>query len=557
MEHWEARPDRNRTELDLKVISVTMGDNGTTAWELDSNGKLRIEQEPNVLARRGVDKRVAMFEHLDPESTVFDVALLSVREIDGRDCYVIRIVNTEDNAERVWFVGTDDFLMWRAEENLPDEQHHTNFSDFREVDGIIHAFRQDVEILPIGQKQVIVTTMLETGVPVDPALFDPPPEAADDYRFTAGGESAEVPFEYISDHIFVSVTLGGADGLWVLDTGASMSVIDRGYAEGLGLPLSGEILGQGAGNTVDAAFTTLPPFSVGSIEFQEQQVAAIDLVWLFRRLADIEVVGILGYDFLSRFVTKVDYANEMLTFYEPDVFEYSGDGTVLDAPLRENIFSVRATVDGVHEGRWMLDLGAGGMTFDSRYAREHGLGDRKGVYRKGHGAGGSFMRYHVRHESVEFGGHTVENPVVSSPGYNKERTGEVADIEEIGNLGNSLFRHFVLYLDYEDQRIIVEKGGDFDRVFPADKSGLQLWRPEAAVEVLYASPGAPAGEAGFAEGDVVLSIDGEDVADHGTLLDLADLLKRDAGTTYTFLVDRDGEQMELQLTLRDLFQEHE
>ena len=308
---------------------------------------------------------MALFEHLDPASAVFDVKLLSSREIEGHDCYVIRITSAEDNAERVWFIGTDDFLMWRAEENLPDEQHQTNFSDFREVNGVLHAFRQDVEILPLGQKQTITATMLETNLEVDPALFDPPAEEADDYTFTQGGDSAEVTFEYISNHIFVRVALDGVDGLWVLDTGASMSVVDRGYAEELGLSLSGEIVGKGAQHTVEAAFTTLPPFSVGSIGFQEQQVAVIDVVWLFRQLADIEVVGILGYDFLSRFVTRVDYANEMLTFYERDAFEYSGDGAVLSAPLRENIFSVEACVDGVHEGRGMLDLGAGGMANES------------------------------------------------------------------------------------------------------------------------------------------------------------------------------------------------
>jgi hypothetical protein len=553
MEHWEVRPDRSRTELDLQVISLAMGDNGETAWELDQNGKLQIEREPNVLARREVARKVARFEHLDPESAVFALKLLSVREIEGRDCYVIRITSSEDNAERVWFIGTDDFLMWRAEENLPDEQHHTNFSDFREVGGVLHAFRQDVEILPIGQTQTITTTLLETNVGIDPELFEPPADRADDYVFTEGGDSADVPFEYLSNHIFLHVTLDGTDGLWVLDTGASASVIDRGYAEELGLPLSGEIKGQGAGHTVDAAFTTLPPFSVGSIEFGEQQVAAIDLVWLFRRLADLEVVGILGYDFLSRFTAKVDYANEMLTFYEPDAFEYSGEGTVLDAPLRENIFSVEASVDGVHEGRWMLDLGAGGMTFDSRYAREHGLGDRHGVYRTGFGAGGSFMRYHVRYETAEFGGHTVARPVVSSPEYNKKRTGEAAEMEEIGNLGNSLFRHFVLYLDYDNQQIIVEKGGDFDREFPQDRSGLQLWRPEEAVEVLYPAPGTPAEEAGFAEGDAVTRINGVDVEHFGGLLALQDMLSGESGTEYVFTVERDGETLELTLVLRELF----
>ena len=553
VEQWEVRPNRSRTYVDLGVFTQTMGDNVTTSWELDTNGKLRIEQDPNALARRDVKRRMALFEHLDPESEIFTVTLVSTREIEGKDCYVIRIVSTEDNVERVWFIGTDDFLMWRSEENRPEVQEQTLLSDFREVNGVLHAFRQDSEILPVGQTQSVTVTLLETNIDIDPSIFEPPAEETDDYMFSDGGDSADVVFDFLMDHIFVTVALGDSNDLWIVDTGASVSVIDRGYAEKLGLPLSGEIVGQGAENTVNLAFTTLPPFHVGGVEFGQQQVAAIDLEWLFRQAADLKVVGILGYDFLSRFVTKVDYANEMLTFYEPDSFEYHGEGTVLDAPLRENIFSVEASVDGVYGGRWMLDLGAGGASFNGSYAREHALGERDGVYRKGFGAGGDFMRHSALYETIEFGGYVVQDPIVSSAGYGRNSTGVQHEGEQVGVLGNTLFRHFVLYLDYDNQRIIVEKGGDFDTDFARDRSGLQLWRPEEAVEVLYVSPGTPAEEAGFVEGDVVLGINGVDVEQFGGLLELAELLRGEPGSEYIFAVERGGKTHDLTLMLRDLY----
>jgi hypothetical protein len=553
MEHWEVRPDRNRTELDLQVISMTMGDDGTTAWELDPNGKLRIEQDPGALARREAAKRLANYEHLDPDSEAFTVTLDGIETVEDRECYSVRISSTDGSMERVMFVDTSDFLLRESIEIRPDDRQFTVYSDYREVDGVLYAFRSDMEIQPIMQQQTMVTTLLETNVDVDPALFAPPEEAVRDFAFTNGGTSAEVAFQFLERHIFLPVTVGGRQGLWVLDSGASSSVIDREFAESLGLELSGEMLGQGAGNTVDVAFTTLPPFSIDGIDFEEQQVAVIDFVDLFRRIADIEVVGILGYDFLSRFVTKVDYANESLVFYDPAAFEYAGDGVVLDAPLRENLFTVEVTVDDVHTGRWMLDLGAGGMTFHSPYAREHDLRSRPGVYGVGFGAGGRIMHHRSKYESVEFAGFTLAAPRISSAGSDEQVEGAFSGGELIGNLGSTLFRHFVLYLDYERQQVIVEKGDDFDREFPWDKSGLQLWRPEDAVEVLYVSPGTPAEEAGFAEGDVVLTIDGAPVEELGGLLDYRELLRADAGTTYTFGVERSGDSMELELILRDLF----
>jgi len=550
--HWEVSPDRSRSEVDLVVFTQTTGDNGEVAWEIGMNGKLRIEQDPNVLARREVGKRLALFEHLDRDSDIFTVSLDGIEQVEGADCYVIRVASATDDVERVWYIDVSDFLLRKSIDIQPDMQQHAVHSDYRDVNGVIHAFRQDIEILPLGQEQVVVTTFLETNVDIDPALFEAPAEDARDFVFTEGGDRADVPCEYIERHIFLPVIVDCDKSLWVLDSGASASVIDRDYAESLGLELSDEIKGQGAGNTVDVAFATLPPFSVQGIEFEEQQVAVIEFVDLFRRISDLEVVGILGYDFLSRFVTRVDYANNMLTFYDPETFEYEGDGTVLDAPLKENLFTVAATVDDVHTGRWMLDLGAGGMTFHAPYAKAHDLGSRDGISGVGFGAGGRIYHRFSRYETVEFGGYTVERPMISMAGSDGEIEGGFSGGELVGNLGNTLFRHFVLYLDYENQQVVVEKGDNFETEFPWDRSGLQLWRPAEACEVLYASPGTPAEEAGFQEDDVVLTINGIDVEHFGGLLELRAMFREEPGTEYVFEVERDGKRKELKLVLRDL-----
>jgi hypothetical protein len=552
--HWEARPDRSRTEVDLVVLTQVVGDNGDVAWEVDMNGKLQIEQDENALARREAEVRLQLFEHMDQESGFFTITLEGTEQVEDADCYVIRVTNSIEPTELRWYIDTSDFMMRKSVTARPDVQEHALLSDFRNVDGVLHSFRQDSEILPIGQKHVMVTTYLETNVDIDPALFDPPADDARDYAFTNGGSSVDVPFQFIERHIFLPVTVDCDESLWVLDSGASASVIDRGYAESLGLELSGEIKGQGAGNTVDVAFATLPPFGVRGIEFEEQQIAVIELAGLFSSTSDLDVRGILGYDFLSRFVTRVDYANEMLTFYEPSEFNYEGGGTVLDAPLSGNLFGVEATVDGIHGGQWMLDLGAGGMTFHAPYAKEHDLASREGIYGVGFGAGGRIMHHRSRYETVEFGGHTIENPRISMAGYDERTEGAFAGHEKTGNLGNTLFRHFVLHLDYENQQVIVEKGDDFGTEFPWDKSGLQLWRPDEACEVLYVSPGTPAEDAGFQEGDSVLTINGIAVDHFGGLLSLRAMLREEPGTEYLFEVERDGKKRkELRLVLRDLF----
>ena len=555
LEHWGLLPDRSRDAVDLGVLTQVNGDNGTDVWTLDTNGMLQFERDANALGRREAVRRLALFEHLDRDSDVFTVELVGTREIEGDLCHVLRMESTVDNAMRLWFISTTSLLMRRSEVNHPDEQEHIVYSDFREIDGVIRPFRQDVTIEPVGQKQTIMTTSFDSGVEIDASIFDPPEGGARDFTFARGGYSAEVPFRYIENHIFVPVNIGGEESLWVLDSGASVSVIDRAYAEELGLPLSGEILAESASDPVALAFTTLPPFAVGDIEFEEQQVAALDFVDLFRRASDLEVLGILGYDFLSRFVTRVDYANTTLTLYDSDGFEYSGEGNVLDAPLSDNLFRAEATLDGVYSGQWMLDLGAGGMSFETSYVKAHGLGSRKAVSVVGFGAGGRMLRYRSRYETIEFGGYAVEEPEISRSYFGADARSELREGQKAGNLGNSLFRHFVLYLDYYNQQIIVEKGDNFGKRFPKDRSGLGLWRPDEACEVLHVAPGTPAEEAGLREGDVLVAVNGTGVDEYGTLVELRELLAGEAGTEYTFTVERDGQELELTLLLRDLFDE--
>jgi hypothetical protein len=162
------------------------------------------------------------------------------------------------------------------------------------------------------------------------------------------------------------------------------------------------------------------------------------------------------------------------------------------------------------------------------------------------------MHYRSQYETIEFAGFTLPNPRISSAGHDENVEGAFAGGELVGNLGTTLFRHFVLYLDYERQQVIVEKGDDFETEFPWDRSGLQLWRPDEVVEVLYVSPGTPAEEAGFAEGDTVLSINGIGVESFGGLMALREMFRADVGTEYDFEVERDGESRTLTLVLREL-----
>jgi hypothetical protein len=332
-----------------------------------------------------------------------------------------------------------------------------------------------------------------------------------------------------------------------------VNVIDSAYAADLKLEFEGPVKGQAASGIVNFYFVTLPPYSTGGIRFEEQKAVAMDMRDLLQRAYGLDVVGILGYDFLSRFTTRIDYANERLSFYSPEGFEYQGQGEVIDAHLdEEHMFNVPITVDGTYSGLWELDIGASGLDFHYPYAEEHNLLDRPGFDRIAAGAAAEYRVRFSQFETIELAGFTVERPLIGMPYERGE--GAFGAKSSIGNIGNSFLQHFVLYLDYQNQRVIVEQGDNYGHEFPRDKSGLQFWyNADNEIEVLFVSPNTASAQAGFRKGDIIAAINELDVAYFDGILALRRLLREEAGTIYVIGIMRNQEPMQFQLTLREMF----
>jgi hypothetical protein len=265
----------------------------------------------------------------------------------------------------------------------------------------------------------------------------------------------------------------------------------------------------------------------------------------------VEVVGILGFDFLSRFVTKVDYANELVSFYDPETFEYTGDGKEIDVHIKNSVFMAKATLDNEYSGTFLFDLGASSISLHGAYALKNRFTDRKGVVGIGRGAGEAFSSKKIKGKKIEFAGFTLDDPPIS---FSYGGTDTTFTADEIGILGNTLFRNFVVYCDYANERVILEKGENFNKKFSEDHSGLQIIRgKDEGYELLYVSEDTPAEKAGFQAGDILKSINGVDLEYFKDLTAVRDIMKEDPGTKYTIIVSRNGEEKKMKLKLADLF----
>ncbi len=550
---WNELPLRNRQEVDLTIIKQTTGDNGENSWMVDQNGKLRINRDEMTIKQRKLQKLIAEFAHLDKKSEFLKLDFQGKDTVGDVNCYVIMMTNTINDDSTISYFDTESFYLLKTISRMPSGQSITINSDFREIDGMIVSYKQEMTMLPVNMTQIAQINKMEYNISIDPALFEPPADDVKDFVFANGKSVENMKFEFIENHIYFPVTVGGKTRTWVLDSGAGATVVENNFAKELGLELEGKMKGSGAGNVVDVSFVQMPPIEIYGLELSSQKAAAIELKSLFQMWVGMDVAGILGYDFLSRVITKVDYANELISFYHPDSFQYTGDGVILEAPISQSkMFHLPLLVDGEYGGKWNLDLGAGGMSFHYPFAKNNNILDRKGITGLGHGAGGSIQQMKDRFKSIEFAGFIIDNPIVSWPLEKGE--GAFSGRDLTGNLGNTVLRHFIIYLDYKNERIIVEKGDGFSKKFPEDHSGMQLANlPDKGLSINWVSKGTPATKAGFEIDDLIISINGKSCDTLGGIIGIKKMLREAPGTTYTFIVKRGEEELNLKLTLADLF----
>lgn len=548
---WQEGAGCERTEIDLGVLKYTSGSNGQSIWEMDSNGKLQIEKDEKTVKEKKVDELLKGYEHLNPQSKYFKVTFEGIQKIGSADCYVVKITNNINEDARFEYINIFNFYLEKTVIKSVDFETHIMFSDYRDVNGVKHAFGQEVEILPVKRKQIIQITKYESNLKMNTSMFDPP-ENIEDFQFVNGENSENIPIQYARDHIFMSININGQETLWCLDSGASRSVIDSEFAKKLGLESKGNINVYGAGKTAQVSFVEIPRHSVQGIRFKEQKIMSLNgLSKIIKDNMGLEVTGVLGYDFLSRFVTKLDIANKKVSFYVPDKFKYEGPGKIIDAPVRNNLFYLPMTFDKKYSGQWLADLGASGTLIYFPFAEKNKLQEINGIDVMGEGAGGAFPEKLVKFTAMELGGFLVNENLAAIALTKEAGSGSK---ESAGIIGNCIFRHFIIYFDYNRQQVILEKGKDFDKTFPVDKSGLMLKLSDSGeITVFHVPANTPASEAGFKKGDIIVSINGADTKSFGGLMPVVDLLKEKAGTEYKITILRDGQTKQINLKLRELF----
>lgn len=274
---------------------------------------------------------------------------------------------------------------------------------------------------------------------------------ADDY-----GNSSQTPgatFNYVRQKIIVQVYLRKKGPFnFVIDTGVHPSGVDFKLAKEVGMPL-GSIDGYVAGfgnDRIPLYRTSMDAMEVGNLQLKAVRAVAFDMSHL--KVEEIPIHGILGHDFLRRFATRIDYANDSLTFFKklPEYYEEALEQFVkrtfeLDGGLIPK--SDDLIINGKHINAW-LDTGAGTTISLSRTTAEQlGFGEvaKEGRMVPARGSRGDFQLREIKIDSISIFG--IKKKEVTCMVF--ERGGK--DI-----IGNGFFQEYVVTFDYPNRKLYLE-----------------------------------------------------------------------------------------------------
>jgi hypothetical protein len=556
IEAWTVRPDRILTRFEIGPIKVSMGCDGQAGWRTDPGGKvMKLDGKDLEEARGG-----AWFDtdsYLLPDQAGGSVTYAG-EESDSAGRYaVLELTPPVGRARRAYFDLKTGLVTKSVAQN--DQQTAiTRLDDYRRVGQRMMSFHSTTEVVgqPMNTIQVTLDSVwVNEEFPAD--LFAPPlDQGAVLYLKTPG--VARLPFEYQARHVWLRASVnGGPPADFIYDTGASITVIDSAYAAKIGLRTEGLQQGQGAGATGSASFAALSSFTVAAadgdgIEVKDSRVAVLSVNSILAPYFWRDCAGVIGFDFINRFVNELDFDARLLTLHEPKAFRYAGQGTAIPMTLAGHTPVVTMKLDGGITGDFRVDVGSGStVDLHTPFVKRHDLMGKAGrsVELMGGGFGGTFTTRMVRMKKLEIGPYSWADPVVS---LSQATAGAFTSEDYAGNIGNRLLERFKVTLDYERRQMWLEPGRLYPRRDPMSRSGLQLVRNADTVKVAAVLAGSAAERAGLRADDVVTALDGKPVLELGFEGVAAILDESAEGSIHTLAIARAGKTKKIKLTLKEM-----
>jgi hypothetical protein len=319
-----------------------------------------------------------------------------------------------------------------------------------------------------------------------------------------------------------------------------MTVVDRAFAESIGLKGGRTIQAQGAAGMVSGEVAAGVALAAGGLRLTGLNVLILDMSSVARGIGR-PIPVLLGRDAFKAGIVSVDFPRRRIRFGDRARFTPPRDTARLALGDSRGVPIIDIAIGGVPM-RAQLDLGNGSTLVLSKqaWASAPALADLRHAAGQVGGVGGMKPSRVVTLPEVTIGGMRFEHV----PATLNE---DPAALPVTGaNVGIGMLKPFVLTIDWTGGALYLQ--GERTEPFDRERVGARFELAGDRLRIAYVSPDGPAAAAGLKAGDEIVAVDGRRVDAH--YYDHADWSRRPAGTQ--ILLDRaDGSR--LRVTLADYF----
>ena len=398
-------------------------------------------------------------------------------------------------------------------------------------------------------------------------IFFIPPSKAQLYDLVLpkGVQQVDIPFSYENDFIILNVLFNGTLPLrFIFDTGAEHTILTKKAVTDLfqvQYDRKFTIYGSDLSTVLYAYLARGITLKIDNLIATNRNILVLEEDYFrFHEFAGLTVQGILGSDLFRRFIVKINYKRQVITFIDPSSFRPPGKSfSKMDIDLERhkpyintNIF-VNADKKGV-PARLLIDTGASlSLLLYTNTDLNIELPPRVIRTNIGMGLGGFIQGALGRIEQIDFEPFQL-NGVVTNFQELDANLDSLRLVKRHGILGNHILSRFIIYIDYIKGTMYLKANRNLKTKFAYDRSGINVSASGVELNVFTVFnviSDSPAAEAGIQTGDQIRRINGWP-ATFSSLGDVNRKLRARKGKKIKLIVDRNGEILKVEFRLRDL-----
>ena len=359
----------------------------------------------------------------------------------------------------------------------------------------------------------------------------------------------EVPFTMAANHIILPVSVNGRPPIgFLFDTGAGDELVNTARLAELGVRSYGATQLGGGGGVQASAFARDVDLAIGGAALSRQHARIVDLSGL-EHIFGVRLGGILGYDFIGRFVVEIDYRARIMRLHRPERFAYRGGARPIPIAIEDGIPYAEGTIAVPTRphipAHFAIDFGAADTMILTRpFVEANDLVALAGTDRSVTTTPGPQQMYtqnnrRGRLDEWRLGPAVQRNVPVS---FSANTSGAYASPAFAGTIGEGIYTRYHAFIDYGRRALILEPTATTGDPFRQRAAyGLTILASDdlsAAIAAAVAA-GSPAAQQGFEARDAIIGVDGRPVSVEDVRAVLA------AGGHHLFAVMRGGRSLSI------------